>query len=84
MPKPKPDPNEFAKNVLWHLCGLRAEIGTLKAQLDEVRKSVVLHPDQAKVLTELEAQEHSIHHGLYQSACAYCKLQPGVPGTPQD
>jgi hypothetical protein len=84
MPRPKPDPNEFAKNVLWHLCNLRAEISTLKGQLDEIRKSVVLTPDQAKALTELEAVEESKHQALYRDACLYSRLSPGPPGTRHD
>jgi len=84
MPKPTPNPNEFAKTVLWHLCNLRAEVATLKAQVDEIRKTVVLRPDQVKALTELESQEESLHQTLYRQACSSAKLPPGPPGTPHD
>ncbi|MDR3459760.1 MAG: hypothetical protein P4N60_20215 [Verrucomicrobiae bacterium] len=32
---PKPDAEEYARKVLWHICGLRADVRHMQAKLAE-------------------------------------------------
>jgi len=78
MPNP-PDPLEFAKVVLWHVCNLRTEVATLKLQIEDLQKALGHFPD-TKTVRELELREQELFEAIYRNACGAAKLDPTTPG----
>jgi len=74
-----PDPLEFAKVLLWQISNMRAEIATLKLQIEDLQKALG-HSQDSRTLRELELREQEIFQGIYQNACEAAKLDPTTPG----
>ena len=79
MKSKQPNAVEFAKTVLHHLCNLRAEVASLKAQIEDLQKASG-HIPPAKTIRELELIEESHYKIGYRQACEFANLSSTPPG----
>jgi hypothetical protein len=64
----QPNPEQFAKAVLWHLSGLRADLASVKAQLDLIQDSMGM-ASSAEVLQAILERERQTQLKLFEEAC---------------
>jgi hypothetical protein len=76
----KPNPDQFAKVVLHHLAGLRADVLVVEAQLDEMRgRMPEMSPDLRKQLrSETQAR---LYREALQEVGLQDSSQPPSPPT---
>jgi len=71
---PKPDPEQFARALLWHLAGLRADVLQIQAEIAELRGD---QPRAPKGFYEKKARETTTK--LYSEAIHACGLEEQPP-----
>jgi len=76
---PNPNPEQFARVLLWHLCSARIEIASLKEQIDDFQKKLG-HLPQKQSVQESLAFEKQATEKLYSEACK----DIGLTEVPQD
>jgi hypothetical protein len=78
----KPDPEAFARAVLWHLSGLRAEVSSLHVAIHDLQERAG-SPITASFVQECIARDRAKQRELYLEACAEAGVDPddGPPAT---
>lgn len=79
----KPDPQEFARILLWNVSALRAEVASVRAQLDVVLDALDKAPSEAD-RQECEKKVRKKQKFLFSTACNQAGLNPTPPDEPQD
>ena len=75
---PTPNAEQFARVLLWHLCGLRVEIASLKAEIDGLKHDLGKSPDQTNVKESIQA-DYETQLKLYQDGCKDAGLSTAPP-----
>lgn len=73
--KKKPDAEAFAKHLLWHICGLRAEVSNLHRKFAKFSAKSSGHSTKA-VQKDWETQCAALHRRLYDDAVRAVGLGP--------
>ena len=71
----KPDPEAFARAVLWHLAGLRAEVASLHVQLHDLQEAAG-RPITESFVQECIDRDRAKQRELYREACAEAGIDP--------
>jgi hypothetical protein len=79
----KPDPEQFARVVLWHLAGLQADIANLNVRLDEIQ-TAVHNPASKALVQETEKQAAATQLFLYERSCNLAGLSAEPPTAPPE
>jgi endonuclease I len=74
-----PNPEAFAKAMLWHLTGLRADVSQIYLYLLE-QKTMQTGKTHQQILDEWQAWTHPHHEKLYREALAAAGLRDDRPG----
>lgn len=69
---PNPNPEAFAKVVLWHVTGARADFSALEQQVEALRCGL-----PGKTAGEIQALKKSEHHRLFLQAVEQAGLGSG-------
>ena len=80
---PKPNAEEFAKHVLWYLCGVQAQLREVEAHLAfqaSARSGVAVE----KILDEASARRLLLQNELFDEAMKRSGLSPGQDEPPLD
>ena len=75
----QPNPEQFAKAVLWQLAGIRAELASARAQLDMVQDKMGMIPSPEFVQEAID-RDKATQLELYTEACTDIGLSPKPPG----
>ena len=74
----RPSPEEFAKTVLWHLAGLRAEVASLHVQLLDLQEAAG-RPISTAFAQECIDRDRAKQLELYLDACEQARIAPDPP-----
>ena len=85
MSDQKPDAAQYARIVLWHLAGLRADVAGMHFQMLELLAKCGELPDKA-TQQKWEIRNHALRDKLYREALEEAKLgdPPTTPPASQD
>ena len=72
---PTPNAEEFARTVLWHLAGLRAEVASLAVQLHDLQEAAG-RPVTDKWVLECVARDRKMQEETYLDACKKARIDP--------
>jgi hypothetical protein len=78
----RPNPEQFARVLLWHLCRARAEIAILRGEVAAFRHRLG-HPPPAGAEEESQQMIQEMALKLYQDACKEVGL-PEAPPSERD
>ena len=79
----KPDPEQFARVVLWHLAGLRAEIAEISGRLARLEAFHLGAPSDEQDGKRREATKH-LTDKTYLEALKVAGIEPQPPSPPTD
>lgn len=71
----QPNPQAFARAVLWHLSGLRAEVASLHVALHDLQERAG-SPITPKFLQESIDRDRASQQELYLEACHEAGIDP--------
>ena len=74
----QPNPEQFAKVLLYHLAGVRAEISAIEARLGALQAHLI-GPESEAVRQEWAARVKAQQDRLYLEACEEAGLQTTSP-----
>ena len=74
----RPDPEEYARQVLWQLCGIRAELKSVSQDVIAIRRQLGLGPELGKALQDLET-ETALQQQMYEQACQRAGVAKDAP-----
>jgi hypothetical protein len=74
-----PDPEKFAKVVLWHLAGVRAEIAAIETRLAVLEARIAGGVPSEAAQQEWEQRTQDQQARLYLDACKEAGLPPEKP-----
>jgi hypothetical protein len=74
----QPDPRQFAKIVLWHLAGLRADRLELHMRLAELSAHVTGIPEE-EVRIKWATKNHAVQWKLYRDAVRDAAIEGDAP-----
>ena len=77
----KPDPQAFARSVLWHLAGLRADVYETKLLVVEALAHVS-SGEAKKIQKKWKKQRDKMEKNLYQQALQAAQLEADPPTDP--
>ena len=77
--KANPDPEEFARKVLWHICGLRAEVRHLHMRLAELFANESGH-EVTEVQSKWKKTCEKLQEELYLEVAREVGVPPSKPG----
>ena len=72
---PTPTAEEYARALLWNICGLRSEIYRVSNDVDAIRKKLKILPHLQKIDDSLK-EEMKMQKKLYRDACKRAGLTP--------
>jgi len=73
----QPNPEAFARAVLWHLAGLRAEVASLHVQLHDLQEAAG-RPIIESFVKECVERDRSKQKELYLEACEEARIDPDL------
>ncbi len=76
---PTPDAEEFARTVLWHLAGLRAEVASL-----HVLQAAAGRPVTTEFVQKCVERDRESQMDTYLDACKQARLDPGLESESDD
>lgn len=74
---PTPDAEEFARTVLWHLAGLRAEIASLNVRIHDLQEAAG-RPITTEYVQECIDRDRKSQMDTYLDACEKARIDPGL------
>jgi hypothetical protein len=74
----KPNPEEFARALLWQVCGLRAELMTVSQDLIAIKRHLGIGQDLGKIFQKLD-EETELQREIYTRACKKAGLVKDEP-----
>jgi hypothetical protein len=74
---PTPDAEEFARTVLWHLAGLRAEVASLHVQLHDLQEAAG-RPVTADFVKRCVDRDRQSQMETYLDACKHARIDPKI------
>jgi hypothetical protein len=77
----QPNPEVFAKVVLWHLCGLRADVILVKQDMIERQAKETGKPSE-EIFQKVGKQHRKLRDNLYQEALLEAGLPPDARSDP--
>ncbi len=80
---PTPDAEEFARTVLWHLAGLRAEVASLHVQLHDLQEAAG-RPVTTEFAQKCVERDRESQMDTYLDACKQARLDPGLESESDD
>jgi hypothetical protein len=80
---PTPDAEEFARTVLWHLAGLRAEVASLNVQLHDLQEAAG-RPVTTEFVQKCVERDRKSQMDTYLDACKQARLDPGLESESDD
>ena len=74
----KPNAEEYAKALLWQVCGLRAELMSASQDLMAIKRHLGIAPQLGKALKDLD-DETDLQRQIYALACKKAGLVADEP-----